>query len=136
MQPSACSKSAFQINENEVCNFHVECRVCNCFYSWSELVDGDGCCLSCLNEHVTAVDGNTSHTAFGDIRDLGNSAYQCPGEEMSAECVSASRSLLSLGDGHCSASEQTDMLDAHVDAEMHPQAASSRGRWQRHKCHA
>jgi len=133
-------------DECAACDFQVECRVCNCFYSWSELAAGDGCCVKCQG----AVASRSRPATLGIKNDpTQDSAEYLPGdnafgllEEIFVDCagcgVSASWSLLSLGDGRCPAcvgGKHGADLDQVVETG-YQNAASSSARWQRHRSQA
>merc|ERR1711871_70742 len=98
------------------CDFQVECRKCNLFFSWSDLAAGDGCCITCSSA-LGSSDANRQ-TPAASTCDVGasapsisfnlhceNSGVAFPVEELLVECavcgISAPWSLLSVGDGTC-----------------------------------
>eukprot|EP00928_Gymnodinium_smaydae_P015826 TRINITY_DN15884_c0_g1_i2.p1 TRINITY_DN15884_c0_g1~~TRINITY_DN15884_c0_g1_i2.p1 ORF type:complete len:963 (-),score=159.90 TRINITY_DN15884_c0_g1_i2:229-2700(-) len=147
---NAASKLTAQ--EEQPCDLQVECRQCGCFYSWSELEDGDGRCTSCRScvQPAQTSDSQGCSDSCAASCALSAQVERPASEVLLVECAScgipASWSLLSLGDGKCpecsklpqdasaeGRAEQTSHTLVREALVVHPEAASSSSssRWQR-----
>jgi hypothetical protein len=147
-------------NPDSACDFEVECRICNCTYSWSDLAAGDGCCRACSSARLSSSSSqqptvaNSGQSALEAAQPFSEPCTEpedfqpCRAEELLVECArcgqTAPWSLLSLGDGICEACMGGKGSDLAVQATIHEQvsltaevqggqseASSSSARWQR-----
>lgn len=155
LEPSQKVDADHCLHENDeyTCDFQVECRICNCFYSWSELLAGDGCCVTCSGQKTSVTDVSSLATTCLEEEassSAPSSSGACSAEVLLVECAACGSSfpwsLLAVGDGVCpacvsrSSAQDSSTAAAAEEAEescktesvVHVKAVSSNARWQRH----